>query len=105
MAGMKRGAVDLFTRTACCPTMASITSIVAGQAPPMSQESQEHQGLLESLRRGDQEALAALFSVHRERLRKMIEFRLDARLRGRVSTSDVLQEAYIDALKRLPHFQ
>ena len=24
---------------------------------------------------------------------------------GRVSASDVLQEAYIDALKRLPHFQ
>ncbi len=35
----------------------------------------------------------------------MIEFRLDTRLRGRVSTSDVLQEVYIDALKRLPHFQ
>jgi RNA polymerase sigma-70 factor (ECF subfamily) len=34
----------------------------------------------------------------------MIEFRLDARLRGRVSSSDILQEAYIDALKRLPHF-
>ncbi len=34
----------------------------------------------------------------------MVEFRLDARLRGRVSTSDVLQEAYIDALQRLPHF-
>lgn len=35
----------------------------------------------------------------------MVDFRLDVRLRGRVSASDVLQEAYIDALKRLPHFQ
>jgi RNA polymerase sigma-70 factor (ECF subfamily) len=35
----------------------------------------------------------------------MVTFRLDDRLRGRVAASDVLQEAYIDALKRLPHYQ
>ena len=35
----------------------------------------------------------------------MVEFRLDARLRGRVSPSDVLQESYIDALKRLQHYR
>jgi RNA polymerase sigma-70 factor (ECF subfamily) len=71
----------------------------------MTDESEDIQDLLDGLQRGDQQALAALFSRHRERLRKMVEFRLDARLRGRVSTSDVLQEAYIDALKRLPHYQ
>ena len=60
--------------------------------------------LVDALRRGEAEPLAALVSLHRERLRRMVEFRLDTRLRGRVSTSDVLQEAYIDALKRLPHF-
>ena len=60
---------------------------------------------LDRLRQGDPQALATFFSRHRDRLRRMIEFRLDARLRGRVSTSDVLQEAYIDALKRLPHYQ
>jgi RNA polymerase sigma-70 factor (ECF subfamily) len=62
------------------------------------------EALVENLRQGDQEALGALFSRHRDRLRRLVEFRLDSRLRGRVSTSDVLQEAYIDALKRLPHF-
>jgi RNA polymerase sigma-70 factor (ECF subfamily) len=71
----------------------------------MADESDDAQGLLDRLRGGDQQALATLFSRHRDRLRRMVEFRLDARLRGRVSTSDVLQEAYIDALKRLPHFQ
>ncbi len=30
---------------------------------------------------------------------------MDARLRGRVSASDVLQDAYIDALKRWPHLR
>ncbi len=71
----------------------------------MIDESGGANAWLGAVRGGDPEALAALFSGHRERLRRMIEFRLDARLRGRVSTSDVLQEAYIDALKRLPHYQ
>jgi RNA polymerase sigma-70 factor (ECF subfamily) len=53
---------------------------------------------------GDKDALAALFSLHRERLRRMVELRLDYRLNGRVSTSDVLQDAYLEALKRLPHY-
>jgi RNA polymerase sigma-70 factor (ECF subfamily) len=61
--------------------------------------------LLERLQRGDQQALAELFLQCRERLGRMVEFRLDGRLRGRIAASDVLQEAYIDALKRLPHFQ
>jgi RNA polymerase sigma-70 factor (ECF subfamily) len=57
------------------------------------------------LRGGETQALAALFDRHAARLRRMIDFRLDARLRGRVSASDVLQEAYIEALKRLEHFR
>src|SRR5436309_8905750 len=69
----------------------------------MTDETDDGQ-MRDRLRQGDQQTLAALFSRHRDRLRRMVEFRLDARLRGRVSTSDVLQEAYIDALKRLPHY-
>ncbi len=60
--------------------------------------------LLERVRRGDQAALAELFDRYRPRLRRMVELRLDARLAGRVSASDVLQEAYIDALKRVDHY-
>jgi RNA polymerase sigma-70 factor (ECF subfamily) len=61
--------------------------------------------LVDRLQAGDQLALGELFSRYRDRLGRMIQFRLDGRLRGRVATSDVLQEAYIDALKRLPHYQ
>lgn len=71
----------------------------------MTEDSDDMRALIDDVRGGDPQALAALFSRHRERLRRMVEFRLDARLKGRVSTSDVLQEAYIDALKRLPHYQ
>jgi RNA polymerase sigma-70 factor (ECF subfamily) len=65
---------------------------------------QEIVDLVERLRGGDQSALAELFDRHRDRLRRMVEVRLDHRLAGRVSASDVLQEAYIDALKRVEHY-
>ncbi len=71
----------------------------------MSDLTDDIQSVLDRLNREGSDALEGLFSENRERLRRMIDFRLDARLRGRVATSDVLQEAYIDALKRLPHYQ
>jgi RNA polymerase sigma-70 factor, ECF subfamily len=61
-------------------------------------------GLVARLQSGDQSALSELFDLHRSKLRRMVELRLDHRLAGRVSASDVLQEAYIDALKRVEHF-
>jgi RNA polymerase sigma-70 factor (ECF subfamily) len=60
--------------------------------------------LLAKVRAGDQPALAELFARHREKLRRMVHLRLDHRLAGRVSPSDVLQEAYIDAVKRIEHY-
>jgi RNA polymerase sigma-70 factor (ECF subfamily) len=60
--------------------------------------------LVARLRKGDHAALAELFDKHREKLRRMIQLRLDHRLAGRVSASDVLQEAYIDAQKRIEHY-
>lgn len=59
---------------------------------------------VEGMRLGDQEALASVFSHYRERLRRIVQFRLDHRLAGRISESDVLQEAFISAAKRLGHF-
>jgi RNA polymerase sigma-70 factor (ECF subfamily) len=60
--------------------------------------------LLAKMRGGSEEALAAVFSHYRERLRRIVQFRIDYRIAGRVSDSDVLQEAYIAAAKRLEHF-
>lgn len=69
-----------------------------------SDDSGEIQALLGRLDGKDQEPLAELFSHYRERLWRMVFYRLDQRLRGRVSPSDVLQEAYIDAADRVPHY-
>ena len=60
--------------------------------------------LLAKMRGGSEEALAEVFSHYRERLRRIIQFRIDYRIASRVSDSDVLQEAYIAAAKRLDHF-
>jgi len=57
--------------------------------------------LLERLRGGDREALADLFQHYRDRLRRMVELRLDTRLQGRVDASDVLQDAFLDVAARL----
>jgi RNA polymerase sigma-70 factor, ECF subfamily len=71
----------------------------------MMDDSDDVRALVDRLQAGDQLALGELFSHYRDRLGRMVQFRLDGRLKGRVATSDVLQEAYIDALKRLPHYQ
>ena len=59
---------------------------------------------LDALRADPPAALARLFELHRERLRRMLEVRLDRRVRGRLGPDDVLQEAYLDAASRLPEF-
>jgi RNA polymerase sigma-70 factor (ECF subfamily) len=70
----------------------------------MSGTTSEIDALLARLKEGDQGALAELFSQYQAALRRMIDIRLDPRLNGRVSPSDVLQETYLDALQRAPHY-
>jgi RNA polymerase sigma-70 factor (ECF subfamily) len=60
--------------------------------------------LIERLRCGDRSAAAELISRQRERSRRMIELRLDPRLRGRLDTSDVLQDAMLDVATRLEEY-
>ena len=46
-----------------------------------------------------------LFAEHRDRLRNMVQVRMDPRLRGRLDASDVVQEAYAEAVRRLPDYR
>jgi RNA polymerase sigma-70 factor (ECF subfamily) len=59
---------------------------------------------LDRLRGGDRGALAAFFEQHRDRLRRMVELRLDARLRSRLDASDVVQEAFLDVARDLDSY-
>src|SRR6516164_8545910 len=53
---------------------------------------------------GEAGALGELFGRHRERLRRMVRLRLDRRLQGRIDPEDVLQEAFVDAARRLAEY-
>ncbi len=60
--------------------------------------------LLRRAGNGDKDALGILFVTHRARLLRMVDLRLDGRLRGRLDASDVLQEAYLEFARSLPEY-
>jgi hypothetical protein len=70
----------------------------------MDNNSAESVGLIERARAGDREALNALLARHRDRLRRMVEIRVDTRLQARLDASDVIQEAYVDVAERLEEY-
>jgi RNA polymerase sigma-70 factor (ECF subfamily) len=55
---------------------------------------------LQRLIEGGETALAELFSEYRERLERIVSFRLEPRIRGRLDPADVLQEAYLEIARR-----
>jgi RNA polymerase sigma-70 factor (ECF subfamily) len=62
------------------------------------------QELFEHARAGDAAALEQLFARHREQLQRAVALRLDRRLAARVDVSDVIQETYLEAARRLPEY-
>jgi RNA polymerase sigma-70 factor (ECF subfamily) len=60
--------------------------------------------LLDRLRGGDDQALGELFTLHRDRLWRMLYVRLDRRLLRRVAPDDVLQEAFLDVAARVAEY-
>ena len=70
----------------------------------MSEPTEETPELVNRAIHGDVEALAELFSIHRQRLWRLVNFRMDHRLAGRVDADDILQEAWIRAVDRIDSF-
>ncbi len=66
--------------------------------------NQQEAELIARVAQGDQNALAELFLQHRDRLWRLVTFRMDPRLHGRVDADDVLQEAWLSAVQRIDHF-
>ncbi len=58
----------------------------------------------EQLRQRREAALAELFLKYRDRLERIVTFRIDPRIRGRIDAADILQEAYLDIAARLEMF-
>jgi RNA polymerase sigma-70 factor, ECF subfamily len=51
-----------------------------------------------------QRILADLFTQHRDRLRCMVQLRMDRKLKVRVDPSDILQEAFMEASRRVEEY-
>jgi RNA polymerase sigma-70 factor (ECF subfamily) len=60
--------------------------------------------LLRSAIDGDPAGLGTLLNQDRERLRRMVALRLDSRIAGRVDPSDIIQDAQLEATRRLPEY-
>src|SRR5215208_7214208 len=70
----------------------------------MSPPPEEVPGLVARAAAGDRLAIVELLDRYRPRLRRMVALRLNPRLRGRIDASDVIQEGYLDAMRRLEEF-
>lgn len=60
--------------------------------------------LLAQVRAGHSAAFGQLVERHRDRLLRVVKFRLDRRLAGRLDPEDVLQEATVEAFERLEDY-
>ena len=67
-------------------------------------DSEDTRVQLERAAAGDPAAFDELFARHRDFLRLVVQLRMDARVRARVDPSDVVQEAQLDAFRRLRDF-
>jgi RNA polymerase sigma-70 factor (ECF subfamily) len=69
-----------------------------------TEELSEVSGLIERAARGDPEGVRALLAVHRDRLKRVVRLRLSRPLQGRLNESDVVQEVFDDAARRLNEY-
>lgn len=92
------------TRTALCSRqMKDSQQKIIGKG--MTGDSDTIEQLVARLRKGDDAALGDLYAHYHDRLKRIVQFRMDYRVAGRVSASDVIQESYINAAKRIQHFR
>jgi RNA polymerase sigma-70 factor (ECF subfamily) len=73
-------------------------------AEASAQDTDDTSALLERARHGDPHSLGVLLERHRERLRRLVALRMDPRVHGRLDASDVLQETYLEAARRLADY-
>jgi RNA polymerase sigma-70 factor (ECF subfamily) len=67
-------------------------------------EEEQTQELLSAARQGDREAINRLMERHRNALRRLVQMRLDPKIQRRIDVSDVVQDALLDANRRLEEY-
>src|SRR5262245_11606292 len=66
--------------------------------------SSETNRLLRRAAAGDPQSWGAPWPRRADRLRRLVAFRLDQRLQGRIDPSDVIQDAYLEASRHLADY-
>ena len=64
-------------------------------------DAENTEQLLAGARAGDETAVNRLLDQHRESVRRLIDLRMDQRIKRRVDASDLVQEVMIEASRRL----
>jgi RNA polymerase sigma-70 factor, ECF subfamily len=72
--------------------------------PEITPDSSETCHLLEQVQSGDKSAFERLFARYRPYLHRVVEARLDPKVLARVDPSDVVQEAQMEAYRRLSDY-
>jgi RNA polymerase sigma-70 factor (ECF subfamily) len=67
-------------------------------------ESDKTQELLLGIKAGNPEAMNRLLEQHRDAVRRLVQMRLDVQIQRRVDVSDVVQEVFVEASRRLREF-
>lgn len=67
-------------------------------------DHEQTQELVRAAAGGDEAATNALLNRHRDALRKIVQFRLDRQIAGRVDASDVVQDVLLEANRRLREY-
>src|SRR5262249_33286452 len=65
--------------------------------PDAESDTSDTHDLLQRAAAGDRGSWGELLTRHEERLLRLVAFRLDHRLQGRIDPADVLQEVYLEA--------
>jgi len=66
--------------------------------------TQDVESVVESVRRGDRAGLERLLGAHRPYLKQVVTMRMDDDLRVRLDPSDIVQEAQLEALRRVDDY-
>ncbi len=73
-------------------------------ADSLEKQTASDAALLDRAIGGSGEALDQLLALHRSRLHRMVSLRMDRHLQGRLDASDVIQDAFVEALQRFPEY-
>jgi RNA polymerase sigma-70 factor, ECF subfamily len=70
----------------------------------LQSDSENTSSLMQQAAAGDPRALGRLLTQHENRLLRIVTYRMDSRLRGRIDPADILQEAYLEAANRFADY-